>query len=53
VLDRLAFPDGQSTAGMAEAVVERCLRLSFPAAPAPTEAVVPIMVGGPLPWMVK
>ena len=53
VLDRLAFPDGQSTAGMAEAVVERSLRLSFPAAPAPTEAVVPIMVGGPLPRMVK
>ena len=53
VLDRLAFPDGQGTAGMAEAVVEAAQRLSFPAAPAPTEAVVPILVGGPLPWMVK
>ena len=48
VLDRLAFPDGQSSAGMAEAVVEAIRALSFPAADAPTEAVVPIMVGGPL-----
>ena len=48
VLDRLAFPDGQSTAGMAEAVVEAVRALTFPAASAATEAVVPIMVGGPL-----
>jgi hypothetical protein len=48
VLDRLAFPDGQSTVGMAEAVLESVQRLSFPAAPAATEAVVPILVGGPL-----
>jgi hypothetical protein len=48
VLDRLAFPDGQSSEGMAEAVVEAVRKLSFPAADAPTEAVVPIMVGGPL-----
>jgi hypothetical protein len=33
---------------MAEAVVEAVRALSFPAADAPTEAVVPIMVGGPL-----
>ena len=48
VLDRLAFPDGQSSEGMAEAVVEAVRKLSFAAADAPTEAVVPIMVGGPL-----
>jgi hypothetical protein len=53
VLDRLAFPDGQSSEGMAEAVLEAAMRLNFPSAPEPTEAVVPIMVGGPLPWMTK
>ncbi len=51
VLDRLAFPDGMSTEGMAEAVVEAVRALRFPASDAPTDAVVPIMVGGPLPWM--
>ena len=53
VLDRLAFPDGQSTDGMAEAVLEAARAVRFPTASAPTEAVVPILVGGPLPWMVK
>lgn len=48
VLDRLAFPDGQSSEGMAEAVVEAVRQLDFPSAPDSTEAVVPIMVGGPL-----
>lgn len=48
VLDRLAFPDGRSTEGMAEAVVEAVRQLSFPTAEAATDAVVPIMVGGPL-----
>ena len=51
VLDRLAFPDGMSTEGMAEAVVEAVRAVRFPAADAPTHAVVPIMVGGPLPWV--
>jgi hypothetical protein len=51
VLDRLAFPDGMSTEGMAEAVVEAVRAVRFPAADAATDAVVPIMVGGPLPWM--
>jgi len=51
VLDRLAFPDGVSTEGMAEAVVEAVRAVRFPAADAPTDAVVPIMVGGPLPRM--
>jgi hypothetical protein len=51
VLDRLAFPDGASTDGMAEAVVEAVKAVRFPAAVEPTEAVVPVLVGGPLPWM--
>ena len=51
VLDRLAFPDGASTDGMAEAVVEAAKTLRFPAAAEPSEAVVPVLVGGPLPWM--
>ena len=48
VLDRLAFPDGRSSAGIAEAVLDAALRLSFAEAPAPTEAIVPIMLGGSL-----
>lgn len=51
LLDRLAFPDGRNTAGMADSIVEEATKLRFPAASAPTEAIVPIMVGGPLPWM--
>ena len=51
VLDRLAFPDGSSTAGMAQAVVDAVRKLAFPAASEATEAIVPVLVGGPLPWM--
>jgi hypothetical protein len=51
LLDRLAFPDGSSTDGMADAIVEEAGKARFPAAPEPTEAIVPIMIGGPLPWM--
>lgn len=51
LLDRLAFPDGASTEGMADSIVEEARGLKFPAASAPTDAIVPIMVGGPLPWM--
>ena len=53
VLDRLAFPDGASTDGIAEAIVAAAARATFPAADAPTEAIVPILIGGPLPWMNK
>ena len=53
VLDRLAFPDGASTAGMAEAILDAARRAAFPAADAPTDAIVPVLVGGPLPWMQK
>jgi hypothetical protein len=53
LLDRLAFPDGSSTEGMADAIVEEAKGLRFPAASAASEAIVPIMVGGPLPWMTR
>ena len=53
VLDRLAFPDGASTAGMADAILAAVRRTTFPAADAPTDAIVPVLVGGPLPWMSK
>jgi hypothetical protein len=51
VLDRLAFPDGASTDGMADAVVQAAKTLRFPTAAEPSEAIVPVLVGGPLPWM--
>jgi hypothetical protein len=53
VLDRLAFPDGASTDGMAEAILAAARRATFPAADAATEAIVPVLIGGPLPWMNK
>jgi hypothetical protein len=53
VLDRLAFPDGASTDGMADAILAAARRATFPAADAPTDAIVPVLVGGPLPWMTK
>jgi hypothetical protein len=53
VLDRLAFPDGSSTAGMAQAVVAAAAKAKFPSAAEPTEAIVPVLIGGPLPWMKK
>jgi hypothetical protein len=49
LLDRLAFPDGSSTEGMADAVVEEAKKARFPVASSATEAIVPILVGGPLP----
>lgn len=36
---------------MAEAVVEAAKAARFPAAAEPSEAIVPVLVGGPLPWM--
>jgi len=53
VLDRLAFPDGASTDGIADAVLAAAAKARFPAADAVTEAIVPVLVGGPLPWMTK
>jgi len=53
ILDRLAFPDGASTDGMAEAILAAARAATFPAADAPTQAIVPVLIGGPLPWMNK
>ena len=36
---------------LADAIVEEARGLRFPLASAPSEAIIPIMVGGPLPWM--
>lgn len=53
LLDRIASPDGASCAGMAAAILEAVRKAAFPAAAQPSEAIVPITVGGPLPWMVR
>jgi hypothetical protein len=53
MLDRLACPDGGSTAGMAAAIVAAVRGASFPQASEGSEAIVPITVGGPLPWMIR
>ena len=49
MLDRVAFPDGSSAEGLADLVVDELATRSFPARTAPTEAIVPILLGGPLP----
>jgi hypothetical protein len=51
LVDRLARADGNS-AGVVVGEVIRIVRgLRFPEAPAPTEATVPLLFGGNLPWM--
>ncbi|HYJ29573.1 MAG TPA: hypothetical protein VEW25_04455 [Allosphingosinicella sp.] len=49
VLDRAAFGDGSSAEGLADAIVEAAAALRFPERDGPTEAIVPILLGGPLP----
>ncbi|HEX8654178.1 MAG TPA: hypothetical protein VF693_03015 [Allosphingosinicella sp.] len=49
VLDRVAFADGSSAAGLADAIVAEAATRSFPARDEPTEAMVPVLLGGPLP----
>jgi hypothetical protein len=53
VLDRIAFPDGSNADGIADAIVAAAAARSFPAREGPTEAIIPILLGGPLPWMLK
>jgi hypothetical protein len=53
VLDRVAFSDGSSADGIADAILAAAAKRTFPARPQPTEAIVPILLGGPLPWMLK
>ncbi|HEX8216866.1 MAG TPA: hypothetical protein VF577_05320 [Allosphingosinicella sp.] len=49
VLDRVAFGDGSSADGLADAIVEAAAARRFPERDGPTEAIVPILLGGPLP----
>ena len=51
LLDRLARGDGNSAGVVVGQVVEIVRELSFPAAAGPTEATVPLLFGGNLPWM--
>ncbi|HYD38179.1 MAG TPA: hypothetical protein VEA60_11230 [Allosphingosinicella sp.] len=51
LVDRVARADGNS-AGVAVGEAMRIIRaLSFPEAPAPTQATLPLLFGGSLPWM--
>jgi hypothetical protein len=51
LLDRLARADGNSAGVLVGQVVQIVRGLRFPAAPEATEATVPLMFGGNLPWM--
>lgn len=51
LLDRLARSDGNSAGVLVGQVVERVRSMRFPAAPEATEATVPLLFGGNLPWM--
>ncbi|HEX8263625.1 MAG TPA: hypothetical protein VF547_12190 [Allosphingosinicella sp.] len=51
LVDRLARSDGGSAGALASQVVALVHRMRFPQAPAATEATVPLMFGGNLPWM--
>lgn len=53
VLDRIARFGGGRVDGVAERALERAKTLTFDAADSASEATVPIMLGGPLPWMKK
>ena len=49
LVDRVARADGGSAGPVVERVLATVRALSFPAAPAATEATVPILFGGNLP----
>lgn len=51
LVDRLARADGNSAGVVVGQVVQIVRALRFPEAPAPTEATVPLLFGGNLPWM--
>ena len=48
MLDRAAFPDGSSANGLADAIVVAAAQRRFPQRDSPTEAIVPILLGGAL-----
>jgi hypothetical protein len=51
LLDRLARADGNSAGVLVGRVIEAIRGLRFGEAPAATEATVPLIFGGNLPWM--
>jgi len=51
LVDRLARSDGGGTHALADQVVALVGSMRFPAAAQPTEAWVPLLFGGNLPWM--
>ena len=53
LVDRVVRTDGGDPAPATQAVLAALAALRFPPAAAPSEATLPIMFGGPLPWMAK
>jgi prolyl 4-hydroxylase len=53
LVDRVARGDGGDPAAAVEAVLAAVRAARFPAASAASVATLPIMFGGPLPWMAK
>ena len=51
LVDRLARADGNSAGVLVGQVIQRIRVMRFPEAPAATEATVPLLFGGNLPWM--
>lgn len=51
LVDRLARADGNSAGVVVGRVIQLIRAMRFPEAPAPTEATVPLLFGGNLPWM--
>jgi hypothetical protein len=53
LLDRVARADGGPTADIVERLLAALSATRFPPAATATEATVPLLLGGPLPWMEK
>jgi hypothetical protein len=51
LLDRVARPDGADCAQMVEALVAAVAGSRYPEADLPSEATMPLLIGGLLPWM--
>jgi len=51
LVDRVVRTSGAEARELVDGIVAGVEALRFPAAGAPSEAILPIMIGGPLPWM--
>jgi prolyl 4-hydroxylase len=51
LVDRVAKADGASAVDLVEDLLGRLASARLPSADGPSEAIVPIMLGGPAPWM--